>query len=117
MFAITHFRNIIRYAGRRLIIMKKGFVIIAVIAVIISCFMLTMFSRASQSEETVTSEPVKLYRSYLIKRGDTLSSIAKDNMGEGFSSEKEYIDEVRQINGFCGDSILSGAYIILPYYE
>ncbi len=59
----------------------------------------------------------KYYREYQIEKGDTLWSIAEDEMGPGWSDIREYIYEVEVLNGIEGDSLTAGNYLQLPYYE
>ena len=59
----------------------------------------------------------KYYREYQIEKGDTLWSIAEDEMGPGWSDIREYIYEVEVLNGIDGDDLTAGNYLQLPYYE
>ena len=59
----------------------------------------------------------KYYREYQIEKGDTLWSIAEDEMGPGWSDIREYIYEVEVLNGIDGDALTAGNYLQLPYYE
>ena len=50
--------------------------------------------------------------------GDTLWDLAEDYMGDQYESRAVYVAEVRQINGIAdSDSIVSGQYLIMPYYS
>ncbi|MCD8020437.1 MAG: LysM peptidoglycan-binding domain-containing protein [Clostridiales bacterium] len=57
------------------------------------------------------------YKVVEIEYGDSLWSIAKDNMTPGFSDIYEYIDEIKRCNQLNSDHITSGGYLMIPYYE
>lgn len=60
-----------------------------------------------------------LYTSYEVKSGETLWSIASDNLDtSGYTDIPSYIDEIKQINHIEEeDKIKSGQYVILSYLE
>lgn len=57
------------------------------------------------------------YREVEIQSGDSLWSIAKENMNPGFSDIYEYIHEIKTCNNLASDKITSGCYLVVPYYE
>lgn len=57
----------------------------------------------------------KYFTSYMVQKGDTLWSIARQNAHE--ESYKEYINEVKDINHMYTDTIKAGQYIVIPYYS
>jgi cell division protein YceG involved in septum cleavage len=71
-----------------------------------------------QTNQTDASTPVheKLYKSIQIQPGDTLWSISESYMSDEYSSVNDYIKEVKEINGFNGNTIYEGGYLIVPYY-
>lgn len=74
-----------------------------------------------QAETTVVEANQQLsgmkYKVIQIEKGDSLWSIAKDNMSPGFSDIYEYIYEIKECNQLESDCIISGNYLMVPYYE
>lgn len=77
----------------------------------IGCF-ITGFSKVKSEE----SSHQKYYTSIEIQEGDSLWSIAKSNMTEEYSSEQEYIDEVKEMNHLTNNQITKGRHIVIPHY-
>ncbi len=59
----------------------------------------------------------KYYDSICIRYGDTLTSIANKYCSKEFRSRAEYIDEVKSINHMTDDKLITGDYIVIPYYS
>ncbi len=57
------------------------------------------------------------YKVVEIESGDSLWSIAKENMTPGFHDINEYIDEIIECNQLNSDQITEGKYLLIPYYE
>lgn len=57
------------------------------------------------------------YKIVEIKEGDSLWSIAKENMNPGFHDVNEYIEEVMTCNQLSSDKLYAGSYLMVPYYE
>ena len=71
------------------------------------------------SNRKVTAQKPASYKYYTeitVGRHDTLCSIAARYMTEEYSSQREYIDEIREINEL-GYDIQYGQHIIVPYYD
>lgn len=77
----------------------------------IVCF-ITGFSKVEKKE----SNHQKYYTSVEIQEGDSLWSIAKSNMTEEYSSEQEYINEVKEMNHLTNNQITKGRHIVIPHY-
>ena len=59
----------------------------------------------------------KMFTSYEIKPGDTLNSIAQDNISPEYRSVDEYVREVKYINRMLdSDKLVAGDHIVIPYY-
>ena len=71
------------------------------------------FARARREEDA----SYKYYTSIMVESGDTLWSIALENMTPEYERIEEYINEVRRLNHLCGDNICAGEYLILPRYH
>lgn len=57
------------------------------------------------------------YRIIEIQKGDSLWSIAKENMNPGFNDIFDYIREVKRCNQLDSDKITAGNYLMIPYCE
>lgn len=64
-----------------------------------------------------TSALSKGYRSVRVERGDTIWSIARRETAGGGADIRDYISEVRSINGIDGDEIHAGSFICVPFWE
>ena len=49
--------------------------------------------------------------------GDTLTSIAGKYCSKEFKSREAYIAEVKSINHMTDDKLVTGDYIVIPYYS
>ncbi len=54
--------------------------------------------------------------SIVIEKGDTLWDLAKEYYTSDFSSIKEYIKEIKRLNGLKNDNITAGNYLLIPHY-
>ncbi|MCI8416110.1 MAG: LysM peptidoglycan-binding domain-containing protein [Lachnospiraceae bacterium] len=64
------------------------------------------------------SEERKCYASIQICSGDTLWKLADQYLDAHYATKEEYINEVIRINSLTSENhIVSGQYLILPYYE
>ena len=66
--------------------------------------------------DNLTPGRTKCFHSILIHEGGTLWSIAQREMTSEWRDSASYIDEVRLINQLDGDSIMAGAYLVVPFY-
>lgn len=57
------------------------------------------------------------YKVVEIHQGDSLWSIARENMTPGYSNIYQYMDEIKECNQLGTNDITSGAYLMIPYYE
>ena len=80
-------------------------------------FGLSVFSMTAKADTNEYANMNKYYESHLIQQGETLWSIAEANMDDAhYDSVRDYIDEVTEVNGFTGDKLQSGNYILSPYF-
>lgn len=80
-------------------------------------FGLSVFSMTAKADSNEYANMNKYYESHLIQQGETLWSIAEANMDDAhYDSVRDYIDEVKEVNGFTGDKLQSGNYILIPYF-
>ena len=93
----------------RRVVIASGLAITAVVVMLV-------LGRGAVKTQASTDAPVKLYKSISISSGDSLWSIAESYMDpEYYGDGRDYIDEVKSINGI-GDLIYSGESIVIPYY-
>ena len=62
------------------------------------------------------------YKVVEVKDGDSLWSIAKENMSakedySGFTDIYQYIHEIKKCNNMKSDQVNAGCYLMIPYYD
>ena len=100
---------------------KNKAIIMAVIFVLVMLVGFGPLSRFFQPGSSVVEANHQLsdmkYKIVQIEEGDSLWTIAQDNMDPGFSDINEYIREVKRCNQMDSDTITAGNYLMVPYYE
>lgn len=94
--------------------MKKS-TIAVIVSMITILFIGCVFAQAKTPEQGM-NDRTKCYKSIEIQSGDTLWSIAGEYMTEEYASIDAYVKEVKEINGFNGNTIYEGCYLMVPYY-
>lgn len=90
--------------------------IVFIFLVAVGILLGTKMNTFASSDKDIASYH-KYYKSIQIESGDTLWTIADDNIA-GFNIEKnDYIKEVCEINEISKDNIHAGDYIVVPYYS
>ena len=81
-------------------------------------FLSTFFSLRIKAESNPNNEVLsKYYTSIQVKSGDTLWHYANQyGNSQYYKNSKEYVNEVMKINSLRNDTIITGQYLILPYY-
>ena len=82
--------------------------------IVIISFVVCGFSSNAKTE--TEDEVCKYYKSVMIEKGDTLWSIASQNMNSGDNDISSYIEEVMRMNGLQDDRITEGMYLVIPYF-
>ncbi len=86
------------------------------IILFIGAAFLSVRSFAGSKKDSV--QRVKYYKSIVIEKGDTVNSIADKYISSEYSSKKEYISELVNINHIADvDCISAGSHLIVPYFE
>lgn len=79
---------------------------------------LSFFSMHANANSVKGASDYKYYGSYCIEPGDSLWSIAEQNMDHThYDSVKQYVKEIQKINKISGEYITNGTYIIIPYFS
>lgn len=95
---------------------RKGVILLLSIlsVLIIGTIFFSFSAKASNSSKETC---YKYYTSILIQDGDSLWSLAEKNWDEHFPSKQAYIEEIKRTNNLSDDILISGQYIIIPYYS
>lgn len=96
---------------------RKNIFLLILSTILISVFMIFFASISIQASDMEHQVSYKYYKSILISQGDTLWSIAEENMDEHYSTTYEYINEVKRMNSLTSDQIKIGSYLIIPYFS
>jgi len=94
-------------------IIKKSAIILAVLMMLIcSIFVIKNKSYAAQelSDKTICYKPI------FVRQGDSLWSIANENMTEEWGSTDKYVAEIKKLNNMKDSKLIAGSYISIPYY-
>ncbi len=95
---------------------QKRMIIAAVVilaVILITAVGTGIFSVKARAEET----SYKYYTSIVVKKGDTLWTIANQYITEEYADVEEYIHEVKALNHLESDGIYAGEYLTIPYYS
>lgn len=85
------------------------------LAISLSLVFFSFRAKAQSSDEALV---YKYYKSIVVRNGDTLWDYAGMYGGDGqYSSSRDYIKEVMQLNSLHDHTIVAGQYLILPYYS
>lgn len=109
--------NTISRRRRRLQVRKNIYMLaLSIIAIVLlSVFVISISTQASDLEQHTK---YKYYKSIEIYKGDTLWSIANENIDtDHYKSVQEYVNEIKEMNSIKSDQIISGSCLIIPYYS
>ncbi len=113
----TRARRVARAKAKRRQAVIRKLTFAGMTAIFVMIFGLSVFSMTAKADTNEYANMNKYYESHLIQQGETLWSIAEANMDDvHYDSVKEYIEEVKEVNGFTGDKLQSGNYILIPYF-
>lgn len=99
---------------KRIIIFIPTVLVLLIIAAGPLSGLISRDTAVAQADQRLTDIQYKIIE---IEPGDSLWSIAKDNMGPGFKDTYDYIREIKECNQLESDHITSGNYLMIPYYE
>ena len=91
---------------------------VLIISLLSVCFFLYFGDRVVKAQESANDIQYKVVE---IKNGDSLWSIAKENMDNtndsGFINIYQYIHEIKRCNNLKSNQINAGCYLMVPYYN
>lgn len=100
---------------------KRSFFItgaVLIISLLSVCFFLYFGDRVVKAQESANDIQYKVVE---IKDGDSLWSIAKENMDNtndsGFINIYQYIHEIKRCNNMKSNQVNAGCYLMVPYYN
>ena len=118
---IYDFSELQRKKRQRELREKRPFFITGVVLIIsLLCisFFLYFGDSVVEAQEPTTDIQYKVVE---IKDGDSLWSIAKENMDNtndsGFTNIYQYIHEIKRCNNMKSNQINAGCYLMVPYYN
>lgn len=91
---------------------------VLIISLLSVCFFLYFGDRVVKAQESANDIQYKVVE---IKDGDSLWSIAKENMDNtndsGFINIYQYIHEIERCNNMKSNQVNAGCYLMVPYYN
>ena len=91
---------------------------VLIISLLSVCFFLYFGDRVVKAQESANDIQYKVVE---IKDGDSLWSIAKENMDNtndsGFINIYQYIHEIKRCNNMKSNKVNAGCYLMVPYYN
>ena len=91
---------------------------VLIISLLSVCFFLYFGDRVVKAQESANDIQYKVVE---IKDGDSLWSIAKENMDNtndsGFINIYQYIHEIKRCNNMKSNQVNAGCYLMVPYYN
>ena len=93
---------------------RKRIIMICLVVMVFATTVLAITQRASADTPEIRK---KTCTSIEIQPGDTLWSIAETYYTDECLDLRSYIDEIKKTNNMCDDKLVSGRYLIVPYYK
>ena len=91
---------------------------VLIISLLSVCFFLYFGDRVVKAQESANDIQYKVVE---IKDGDSLWSIANENMDNtndsGFINIYQYIHEIKRCNNMKSNQVNAGCYLMVPYYN
>ena len=92
---------------------------VLIVSLLCICFFLYFGDRVVKAQEPISDIQYKVVE---VKAGDSLWSIAKENMSDesnysGFTDIYQYVHEIKKCNNMKSNQINAGCYLMIPYYK
>ena len=92
---------------------------VLIVSLLCVCFFLYFGDRVVKAQEPISDIQYKVVE---VKAGDSLWSIAKENMSDesnysGFTDIYQYVHEIKKCNNMKSNQINAGCYLMVPYYK
>ena len=92
---------------------------VLIVSLLCICFFLYFGDSVVKAQEPTTDIQYKVVE---VKTGDSLWSIAKENMSDKsnyseFTDIYQYIHEIKKCNNMKSNQINAGCYLMVPYYK
>ena len=111
----NHYKTL-RKKRKSRVLRRLSFTIITAICVTIIA--LSVFSLSAKAKSTQGADDYKYYTSHMIMPGESLWSIAQENIVYvHYESVQNYIEEINFINGMTNSELHIGDYILIPYFS
>ncbi|MDE7322365.1 MAG: LysM peptidoglycan-binding domain-containing protein [Lachnospiraceae bacterium] len=103
---------------RRMKQVRRNLVTLTISLFMVITMSMFLISFSTEANDMEHQPCYKYYKSIEVSKGDTLWSIAQDNIDtKYYKSTCEYVAEVKKINLLTSDNIVAGSHIIIPYYS
>ena len=97
---------------------RRNILLALAVAAVLMIFAFSYHTLTSAASTNTDNISYKYFTSIQVEAGDTLWSIAEEYADEfHYASNKEYINEVKMMNKLGNDEIVSGQYLVIPYYS
>ena len=90
---------------------------IVMLCIVIMVFATTVLAITQRASADTIETRKKTCTSIEVQPGDTLWSIAETYYTEECIDLRTYIDEIKKTNNMYDDKLVSGRYLIVPYYK
>ena len=104
-----------REARQKQVHRNIALLVFSIVLILFLVLFITSISTQASDREHMPS--YKYFRSIQISSGDTLWSIAEENMDTHYKHTSDYVAEVKRMNSLDTDKIVAGSYLIIPYYS
>ena len=111
----NHYKTL-RKKRKSRVLRRLSFTIIT--AIFVTIIALSVFSLSAKAKSTQGADDYKYYTSHMIMPGESLWSIAQENIDYvNYESVQNYIEEINFINGMTNSELHIGDYILIPYFS
>ena len=98
--------------------LRRNMIMFFLTIVLVICFSIIFFSFKTKAQSNEEEVLYKYYKSVMVSEGDSLWKYAQmygDN--QYYDNYEDYMKEVMNMNFLEDDTIITGQYLILPYYS